>query len=584
MNRRRFLSSLSALPVAAQTSTWRPVFLGMEGMVASGHYGTAMSGYKMLAQGGNAVDAAVAAAMSSTVFEPSRTGVGGDLFILLYLAKTKQVKFINGTGWAPRKATIDRFASRKELPKEGPQAPLVPGAVDALLLAAERYGKLGRDRLLAPSIETAGRGFIVSENLHGVLRNNDARLKRFPTTVNTWYRNGEPLRMGNVLQQPELARTFRTIAESGRDGFYRGPVAKAMTQFLKAQDGLLDLEDFAEFSAHEDTPLHIHYKGYDLYGCPPNSHGHVMLQALNILEGFDLKSMGHNSAAYLHHVAEALKLCFADREKYVGDPRFIKDIPLKEMLSKEYAAKRRALIKPDQAIAQPVPAGNPRAMSAGARPDYITRTGGIVIARGALAYPAWIDGYTTYYAAVDSERNMVSITSTIWSDFGNCQYIPEVGFFPNNRLALFYLDPADPNALAPRKRPRMTLNPVLVMKNGKPFMVFGTPGGDTMPQSQLQFFLNFAEFGMNVQQAVEQPYVISSAFRSAIWPHGSAGKLAVSERIPDDVRKGLTDRGHDLITHAAKGVGSVKAILIDPETNTLMGGAAPATDSYAIGW
>jgi gamma-glutamyltranspeptidase/glutathione hydrolase len=558
----------------------------MEGMVATGHYATAMAGYKMLAQGGNAIDAAVAAAFASTVVEPSRTGIGGDLFILIYLAKTGEVKFINGTGWAPRAATLERMREigKGELPTVGPLAPLVPGGVDGLLLAAQKYGKLRREQLLAPSIELAERGFAVSENLQGVIRNNDARLKPFLPLLGLWRRDGDWVRMGDVVVQKDLGATFRTIAASGREGFYRGPVARRLVEFLRKGGGVLEPEDLAEFHAEEAAPLQIRYKGYDLYGCPPNSHGHVMLQALNILEGFDLRAMGHNSPAYLHHVAEALKLSFADREAYLGDPRFVKDIPMKEMLSKEYAAKRRALIRADRAMDGPAPAGNPRARAAGAMPAYRASAGGIQVLTGADAYPEWIDGYTTYYAAVDQDRNMVSITSTIWSDFGNCMYVEGAGFFLNNRMGLFYLDPQEPNVVGPRRRPRMTLNPVLVMKDGKPYMVFGTPGGDTMPQSQLQFFLNFAEFGMNVQQAVEQPYVVSSAFRSALWPHRAANRLAVSERLGEDVRRDLAARGHDVTTHAAKGVGSVKAILIDPRTGVLMGAAAPATDSYAIGW
>jgi gamma-glutamyltranspeptidase/glutathione hydrolase len=533
-------------------------------MVATGHYATAMAGYKMLAQGGNAVDAAVAAAFASTVVEPSRAGIGGDLFILIYVAKTKEVKFINGTGWAPRRATAETMG--KELPTVGPRAPLVPGAVDGLLLAAQKYGKLRREQLLAPSIELAERGFVVSENLQGVIRNNDARLRPFLAGLGLWFRNGDWVRMGDIVVQKDLGATFRSIAASGREGFYKGPVARRMVDFLRKGGGILEQDDLAEFAAHEDPPLHIRYKGYDVYGCPPNSHGHVMLQALNILEGFDLRAMGHHSPAYLHHVVEALKLAFADRETYLGDPRFVKDIPMAKLLSKEYAAERRALIRPERA----------RQASAG--------TGSIHVATGRDAYPDWIDGYTTYYAAVDKDRNMVSITSTIWSDFGNCMYVDGAGFFLNNRMGLFYLDPKEPNSLAPRKRPRMTLNPVLVMKDSKPFLVFGTPGGDTMPQSQLQFFLNFAEFGMNVQQSVEQPYVVSSAFRGAMWPHRAANQLAVSERLGEQIRKDLAGRGHSITTHAAKGVGSVKAILVDPRTGVLMGAAAPATDSYVIGW
>ena len=572
----------------AQTSTWRPVVLGMDGMVSSGHYGVSMTGYKMLAQGGNAIDAAAAAGFSSTVLEPSRTGLGGDLFILIYLAKTGEVKFVNGSGWAPKSASIAELAARGGQREDGSIAPLVPGATSALLLAAQKYGRLNRAQILAPSVDLAERGFVVSENLQNVFKRNQPRLAPFPSTTRVWFRNGGPVKMGDVVAQPELGRTFRAIAAGGSDAFYRGPIARRIVEYLNANGGsMLDASDFADFNAEEAEPLHIRYKGYDIYGCPPSSHGHVMLQALNILEGVHLKAMGHNSPLYLHYVTEALKLAFADRDAYVGDPRFIKDIPMREMLSKEYAARRRALIRPDRAIDGLAPPGNPRQAAAHAPterpPVYTARAGTERVLTGAAAFPEWIEGLTTYVAAVDKERNMVSMTSTIWSDFGNSMYA-EPGFFLNNRMGLFYTDPKDVNVVAPRKRPRMTLNPVLVLKDKKPFLVFGTPGGDTMPQAQLQFFLNFAEFGMNVQQAVEQPYVVTSSLRRSLIPHQVGGTLSVSERLPEQLRRDLAKLGHNVVTHDAKGVGSVKAILVNSATGVLMGGAAPATDSYAIGW
>lgn len=556
-------------------------------MVSSGHYAASMAGHRMLQQGGNAIDAAVAAAFANTVVEPSRAGIGGDLFILIYLAKTKEVKFINGSGWAPRSATIEAIRARGGQKMDGPTAPLVPGATAALLLASEKYGRLRREQLLAPATELAERGFAISENLQNVLRRNQKRLADFPSTTRMWFRKGEPVAMADVVVQKDLAQTFRTIAANGRRGFYSGPIARRIVEFLKPGGGMLEEADFAEFAAEEAAPLRIQYKGYDVYGCPPNSHGHVMLQALNILEGLDLKRMGHNSADYVHSLTEALKLAFADRDAFVGDPRFVKDIPIERLLSKEYAAERRVLIRPDRAIEGLAPPGShPSAGVQPARPTYASRLGSIRILTGEAAFPEWIEGLTTYVAAVDKERNMVSITSTIWSDFGNSMYVDGAGggFFLNNRMGLFYLDAKDPNVLAPRKRPRMTLNPVLVMKDGRPFMAFGTPGGDTMPQSQLQFFLNFAEFGMNVQQAVEQPYVVTSSLRRSLAPHQVGGSLSVSERVAAEVRAELARRGHRVVTHDAKGVGSVKAILVDPRSGLLMGAAAPATDSYAIGW
>jgi gamma-glutamyltranspeptidase/glutathione hydrolase len=531
---------LALAPAWAQTSTWRPVVLGREAMVVSGHYLTAQAAWRMLEQGGNAIDAAVAAAFTSTVVEPSRAGIGGHSTILVYLAKTGSVRYVNGNGWAPAAATPAYFAARGGIPLDGPLTPVVPGAVAGLLEAAEKYGKLERAKLLAPSIELAERGFAVSENLHNVLRRNADRLKRYPESTRLWFRGGEPLRMGEVVRQPELARTLRLVASGGREAFYRGPIAAGLARTFP----LLTAEDLAGYRADESEPLQLNYKGHELYMAPPSSYGHVMLEALSILEGFDLRKMGHNSADYLHHVAEALKLAFADREAHAADG---KDVT--RLLSKEYASRRRALIRPERAMEAPAPPG---------------------------------EGGTTYVGVVDRERNMVSITSTISSDFGSC--LTAQGFFVNNWMSLFRPEAESPNVVAPRKRPRHGLSPVLVMQAGQPRMVFGTPGGDTIPQAQLQFFLNFAEFGMNVQQAVEQPYVVSSAFVASRVPYGVAGKLSLSNRISQQVREELARRGHRVETHGTLGVGSVKAILVNGRAGVLMGAAAPATDSYAVGW
>lgn len=566
----------------AQTSTWRPVYLGKDSMVATAHYATAMAGYRMLAQGGNAVDAAVAACFASTVVEPSRSGIGGDAFILIYRAKTREVLFINGGGWAPRRATVEFFQKRGGLESDGPLSPVVPGAPAALLLALEKYGKLSREQVLAPAIELAERGFAVSENLHNVLRRNVKRLRAFPSSLPVWFRGGEPLGMGDVVVRRNLGQTLRRIASGGRDGFYRGPVAANLGAFLARHGGILDASDLADFQAEEAAPLHIRYRGYDVYGVGLPTQSPVMLEALKILEGFDLKTMGHNSADYIHHVVEALKLAFADREVHIGDPRFVKNIPIGMLLSDGYAARRRRLIRTDRAIDGTAPPGT----QAGGAPLYARGRGSIVELEGAAAFPGWIESFTTHIDAVDKERNMATITSSVASDFGSAMYVDGEagGYFLNDVLARFHLDAAHPNGIAPRKRPRQTLNPVLVLKDGRPLMVFGSPGGDTQGQSQLQFFLNYAEFGMNVQQALEQPYFATNAYHLSFHPHPPGKGLSVSQRIPSEVRDELARRGHLVRTHSAMGVGSVKTILVDPRSKVMMGGAAPATDAYVIGW
>jgi gamma-glutamyltranspeptidase/glutathione hydrolase len=566
----------------SQTSTWRPVYLGMDGMVATAHYATAMSGYRMLSHGGDAVDAAVAACFASTVVEPSRSGIGGDAFILIYRAKTNEVMFINGGGWAPRRATPELFQNKGGIPLDGPLSPVVPAAPAALLMALQKYGKLNRSQVLAPAIELAERGFVVSENLQGVLASNAKRLQAFPSSLAVWFRDGHPLRMRDVVVRSNLGRTLRQIADRGRNGFYQGPVAENTIRFLARQGGVMELADLAEYEAEAAPPLHVRYRGYDVYGVGLPTQAPVMLQTLKILEGFDLRTMGHNSADYIHHVAEALKLAFADRDAYIGDPRFVPDIPIGTLLSDQYAQRRRAWIRKDRAIDGLPPPG----LQQTAAPLYARSPGSHVELTGAEAFPNWIESFTTHIDVVDKDRNMVTITSSVASDFGSAMYVDGEGggYFINDVLARFNLDPKHPNVLAPRKRPRQTLNPVLVLKDGKPVMVFGSPGGDTQGQSQLQFFLNYVEFGKNVQQALEQPYFATSAYHQSLYPHTAGRGLSVSQRIPREVREELAKRGHQVRTHSAMGVGSVKAIVVDPRSRVLMGGAAPATDAYVIGW
>ncbi len=576
------LGVIAAALLPGQTSTWRPVYLGMDGMVATAHYATAMSGYKMLAQGGDAVDAAAAACFASTVVEPSRSGIGGDAFILIYRAKTKEVLFINGGGWAPKRATVEFFQKRGGIPLDGPLSPVVPAAPAALLLGLEKYGKLKREQVLAPAIELAERGFAVSENLQNVLRQNVKRLQVFPSSTAVWFRNGQPLRMGDVVVRKNLGQTLRRIAAQGRDGFYKGPTAVNIVDFLARNGGIMQASDLAEFEAEDTPPLHIRYRGYDVYGVGLPTQSPVMLQALKILEGFDLRAMGHNSADYIHHVVEALKLAFADRDAYIGDPRFVKDVPIDTLLSDQHAERRRAFIRRDRAIDGVAPPG----LQASAAPLYARGPGSHLDRRGAEAFPDWIESFTTHISTVDKDRNMVTITSSVASNFGSAMYVDGDGggFFINDVLARFNLDAKHPNSLAPRKRPRQTLNPVLVLKDDKPLMVFGSPGGDTQGQSQLQFFLNYVEFGRNVQQALEQPYFSTGAYHQSFHPHRAGKGLTVSQRVPREVREELARRGHAVRTHSAMGVGSVKAIVVDPQSGVLMGGAAPATDAYVIGW
>ena len=590
MTRRRlFLAlALAALVIhapLAQTPSWRPTVMGTQGMVAAGHPLAAEVGMRVLKAGGNAVDAAIAAWAIQGQVEPGMTGLGADMFALIYLAKTKEVKFINGTGYAPKAATIDYYNAHGGMPDDGALSITVPGAVGGAALALEKYGTKTMAEVLAPAIDVAEQGYPITENLARGLDNGKAKLGKFPSTTKIWFRDGKPLVMGDVVKNPDLARTLRAIASQGPAGFYTGPVATALVAGMRQHGGIITEEDLATYKAFEAEPIHVNYRGYEVYECPPNSQGHTMLQALNLLEGFNVRYMGHNSAAYLHVVTESIKLAFADRNQYVADPAFTPNIPMRELLSKEYAAKRRALIDPNRAIVGEAPYGDPRAgaTSTAARPVAYAapqRVPGVVNPYD----PDKVLNLTTYLTVVDKDHNMVSLTSSLLSGFGS-GLVPEgTGVLMNDRMKYFYLDPKDVNALQPLKRVRQTINPAMALKDGLPVVAFGTPGADTQPQTQLQFFLNFIEFGMPVQQALEQPTVISNSFRNSYHPHAVEGMLLTPMLLPAHVKEGLAALGHKLDLREVRGVGSVKAIAVHPKTGVLMGGVSPTGDSYVMGW
>src|SRR5688572_27722600 len=392
---------LSVSPIA-QTSTWRPVVLSDNGMIASGHVLASEAGLRVLKSGGNAIDAAVAAWAVQGLTEPEMAGLGGDMFMLIYLAKTGEVKFINGTGVAPMAATVDFYKDKGGLPSDGILSVSVPGAVAGAELAAKAYGTRPLAELMAPAAELAEKGFPITESLAGAIRGSAKKFS--PSAKAIWYNGDTPKGFGDRVVQKDLANTLREIGAKGSAAFYQGPIAEKFAAYMKAQGGLIDQKDLAAIKANEDPAIKINYKGIDVYECPPNSQGFVMLQALNILEGMNVRYMRHNSAPYLHAVTESLKLAFADRNKYVADPKFTPNIPMREMLSKEYAAIRRALIDPDKAIDGEAPFGEPRAGTtsspiAYAAPQLVPNT----------VITAEENGHTTYLAVVDKDRNMVSV-------------------------------------------------------------------------------------------------------------------------------------------------------------------------------
>ena len=566
----------------ATSGSWRPTIVAQHGMVAAGHPLAAEAGMRILKAGGNAIDAAIATWAVQGEVEPGMTGLGADMFVLYYEAKTGKVHFINGTGFAAQAATIDFYKSKGGIPDEGPLSIAVPGAVGGAAYAVRTYGTRPLAEVLAPAIEIADGGFPVSEALADGIRSAKSKIEKFPSTTKIYFKGGQPLAMGDIVRNPDLARTLRAIAAQGPDAFYQGEIARNTAAFLKANGGIITEADLAGYQPFEDAAIHVNYRGVEVYECPPNSQGFVMLEALNILEGYDLKAMGRNSAPYLHAITESLKLSFADRNAYVGDPKFVPNIPMPALLSKEYAALRRAQIDPNRAIAGEPGPGDPRGMKPATADRYAP----------AQPLPADVKPFdpneilnlTTYLAVVDKDHNMVSITSSLLSGFGSGVVIDKAGYLMNDRMRYFYLDPKDVNSLQPGKRTRQTINPAMALKDGKPWIAFGTPGSDTQPQTQLQFFLNVAEFGLNVQEALEQPTVISNSFRDSYQPHEVKGKLLTPALLPRSVQEALAAKGHALDIRNVKGVGSVKAILIDPRTGVLMGGVSPTGDSYVMAW
>lgn len=576
--------------------TTRPEIVGTHGIVAAGHYLAALAGYRMLERGGNAVDAGVAAGLALEVLMPGRTGIGGEAPILIGPAggwSGQPVVAVNGQGWAPRAATVDWFRGEgiDLIPGDGLLAATVPGAFGSFA-AALRFGRLRLADVLEPAIELAEEGYPVYPEAARTIEASAARfLAEWPTSAEVYLPNGRPPAVDELLRMPAWARTFKALVDAslaakaggreaeiqaGLDFFYRGPVAEALVEFARGKEfrdatgkrhrGLFDLDDFAAYETRLEAPTRLDYRGVTVCKCGPWSQGPVFLQQLALLEGYDLGRLGHNSAEYIHTLVEAAKLAFADRERYYGDPT-LAAVPLDALLSKEYAAKRRQLIDPAHASLE----DRPGDLSPFAAPDPSGR-------------PHTYRNDTTHLDAVDREGNVFACTpSGGWIPAS--PVVPSVGFPLGSRMQMFWLDPRHPNGLAPRKRPRTTLTPSLALRNGRPWLAFGTPGGDQQDQWTLQFFLNVVDFGMNLQEAIDAPAFDTSHFRSSFYPREAhTGRVTVEGRIAPDVRAALEARGHDIMVAGDWSSGRVTAVSIDYKRGILKGAASPrGMAAYAIG-
>ncbi len=570
---------------------WRTVVMGTHGMVAAEHPLEAMAALKTLQDGGNAIDAAVAAFYVTTVVEQHQAGIGGDGFILAYLADQQKVIFINGTGTAPKLATRETYVELGGIPSAGPYSTDVPGAVSGFDLALKKYGTKNYEELLQPAIEAASQGHPLTFWAAGNHEEYLDKISPYPNSVRTLLKNGQPFNPGDMFIQPDLGKTLSTIAREGADVFYRGSLARLTASFYEKQGGLLRFDDLASFEADETESIKTIYREYEVYQGAPNSQGIVMLIALNILEEFDLKNLGHNSPNYLHVITETLKLAFADRDEYIGDPNFVSNMPIEGLLFQKYAKSRRSLIRMDQAIQGVAPPGDPRQVEPilrGRRILYETSPSTVRVASGNNDDT----GETSSFSIADKFGNLVSVTHSVNGGFGSGMVVEGGGYVLNNRMPYFSLNEDNVNVLVPGKRTRHTINPALALKNGKPFLAWNTPGGDNQPQAMLQAFLNCVEFDMNVQQAVEAPTITSSSFYASNYPQPAGEILTIPRVLANLVADDLTTKGHQIqveelqqpYRQTASGAGAVKMVLIDPETGVMMAGVSPAKDDYAIGW
>lgn len=529
----------------------RPTALATNGIVATPHYLASQAGLRVLQDGGSAVDAAIAANAVLQVVYPHNCSIGGDAFWLIHDPREGRTTGLNGSGGAPASADAAALRARGliEMPLRGPLSVTVPGAMDAWHEALARYGRLGLDRLLAPAIAYAEDGFAAGPTLCAAIGEEAGVLRHSPAASPVLLPGGGVPRPGQVLRNPDLAATYRTLARHGRDAFYRGPLAERIAETVQAMGGLLAADDLAAHRSEWVEPLRTGYRGYEICEMPPNSQGLTALIALNIVEGFDLAALPVRGVEWQHLLVEAKRIAFADRDTHLTDPVAMA-IDVAQLLSKEYAATRRAGIDRRRAAAQH-PAGNPQA------------------------------GDTVYLCAVDRDGQCASLIQSLYYSFGSGIMVPGTGIMLHNRGAYFSLRADHPNVLAPRKRTLHTLMPGLALKDGAPAFVFGAMGGNGQAQTHLQLLANLIDAGMDPQQAIDAPRWLSG---SGISEHGPE-PLLLEDRFPPAVRDGLAAMGHEVVPLGSweQLMGHAQVIALH-DTGVLAGGADPRGDGVAAAW
>lgn len=552
----------AAEPRATEEALARPLVTGRHGVVTSLHPLASMAGMRILVQGGNAFDAAVATALAIAVVDPKNSTIGGQGFATIYIAEEKRVRSLNFFGPSPGLATLEAVKGKNY--EHGYLSPVVPSCLAGYAALHRAYGRLRWREVMQPAIELAEQGFAVTEDFAGVVALMKPEMD-FPTTQAVFFPGGRAPRVGEVFKQPDLARTLQRVADEGASVFYTGDIARRIGDFFARNGGLLRYEDLAAYEPQWVEPLHTRYRGYDIYTTPPNSSGVALLLQLNILQGYDLKALGHNSSDYLNLIAEVQRLGIADRNRYVADPEAIA-VPVSRLLSEEYAASRRQLIK----LGHAMPAMPPI--------DPVEK-------------PARSN--TTHLTVVDGEGNMVSLTQTLGSWFGSGVVAADTGVVFSNQMRHLHTIADSPSQLGPGRRPRSNQSPVIVLKDGEPVLAIGTPGTEGIWQRLVQVLVNIIDFNMDMQHAVAAPRILHGGpTRFTLDP---PPLVSAEDRLPPEVIAELRARGYE-VSLIPDDEGSVNGVQRDPATGLLYGGAdprrwghepgwwGPANSVYAIGW
>jgi len=550
-----FISFASNRPVGKAFAT-RSEVIAQQGMACTSQPLATQAALDILKQGGSAVDAAIAANAVLGVVEPMSCGIGGDLFAIVWDSKTGKLHGLNASGRSPAALNLKHFAELKltTIPREGPLPVSVPGCVDGWIELHKKFGKLPLSQVLAPAIYYANNGHPVSEVIAEDWRSTPESSQKQPGFKETFMPNGRAPSKGEIFVNRGLGRTLEKIAKEGHDGYYEGEVAETIGKFMKKHGGFLSAQDLADHKSDWVEPVSTNYRGYDVWELPPNGQGIAVLQILNILEGYNIKSMGFGSADYAHLFIEAKKLAFEDRAKYYADPAFSK-IPVKQLISKKYAEQRRKLINPKKA-AKTFDAGDPLN-----------------------------EGDTIYLTTADKDGNMVSLIQSNYRGFGSGMVPDGLGFALQNRGEMFTLEEGHANSFAPKKRPFHTIIPGFITKDRKPWISFGVMGGAMQPQGHAQVVVNMVDFGMELQEAGDAPriqHVLSSEPTGEKMKDG--GQVYLEFGFAEETERELLKRGHKIGRTTAGSFGGYQAIRFDAERKVYFGASESRKDGYAAGY